>query len=192
MRRRLLAAALLAVGVAVPAGGCGIAASEPISFGPAPRARLTITQVYFVRNGRLHPVAREMPAPSRPAAREPATSPAPATPVIDPPRAALDLLLTGPSPSESGAGLTSEVPPEIRMFTKGPSDGEISLFLLSPVPNAGPPLSDLAYAQITCTAVAAFSHTPTTVERVTFRDRGGRATHGPLTCPMPLPQRQVP
>jgi hypothetical protein len=192
VNRRRITALLLAIGVAAPAGGCGISTSGPISIGRAPRTRLTTTPVYFVRNGELHATLRDTvpsPAPQEPA-ESPALreTPAPASPVLS-----LDLLAAGPSPDERAVGITTELPPGVRMFARKESDDEVSVVLF--VSGQRPDqlsLSDLAFTQITCTVVAASALTSTPFHQVSIRDRTGQVTHGPSSCPARLPERPLP
>ncbi|NJC71979.1 hypothetical protein HC031_19980 [Planosporangium thailandense] len=182
MTARRLVAVLLAAGCTAGAAGCGISPTGPISFAAAPRARLYAEQVYFVQDGRLHSVARS-----------PATSPS----VRDTPfpRAVvrvegLDLLAAGPLPPEQDAGITTELPTGIRIFPAEQAGDELTLFLFGAEQPADPDqLSDLAVAQIACTATAA-RNVEAPVRRVTLRDKVSGHERGPVSCPVTVPERR--
>ncbi|MGC9670913.1 hypothetical protein ACNTMW_30750 [Planosporangium sp. 12N6] len=193
MRRlRPLAAVLLTAGAAAPAAGCGISPTEPISFGPAPRASLVAEQVYFVREGRLHPSARQVPpspASTRRIDERPLPSPA-GTRRIE----GLDLLAAGPLPVERDAGLTTELPSGIRIIPTERAGGDLTLLLASADERSDDErsdpagLSELAVAQIACTAAADV----TAPARVTLYDKLSGHQRGPVSCPVTLPGRDGP
>jgi hypothetical protein len=133
VRRRWLAAALLAAGCGVQPSGVIVGAAPPS--GAVDRSGA----LYLVRAGRVTPVQR----PVRPG--PPSTE------------ARLDQLAAGPTAAESARGLTTEVPRSAAPFTVTVSGGVVT------VRAAGGELSDVAVDQVVCTAAEPGSPVTVTV-----------------------------
>lgn len=151
MSCRTLLAGVLALALA----GCGVTPTDAIPYGAPPRPLLRGQQLYFLLNGKPFPTLR--PGDTR-------------DPVVS-----VDLLSAGLLPDESAAGLTTDVPANIRFFFQ---DQQPGILFLTADPTQ---LSDLGAEQITCTLAAAFAYAERPFEQLTLRDRAGHS-RGPLSC----------
>lgn len=131
---------VLVVAVLLAAAGCGVRPSGVIQGGPGPTGVLSGVELYLVSRGELTTVLREVP-------EVPAVSGGSAVSATE----SLALLVAGPSPRESELGLTSELPPDVRLLAVSQDVDRVTVTLSVDVAE----LSTLAADQLVCTAAAA-------------------------------------
>ena len=151
-RNGLFSTLALAVAGAIVATfvvSCGIRPSVVIPGQEAPHGTVTSLIVYLVDHTTLRAVNRPLPPTSTPKSQDTATF------FIPYPNAqsALDALLAGPTTSEAGGGLTSEVPNRSTAFVGNSEGGVYRVFVGT---GDGSSLSDRAVDQIICTVSASF------------------------------------
>jgi hypothetical protein len=156
---------------------CGIPATGVVEAGGPASGTLPITQVYFVRDGRLVAMPRTTALPGDPAA-------------------ALRLLMAGPMAGEgrSGEDVSTEIPalptsmalPPTTADPSGqpsPDDPTVTVTgdaMSIRLPQGLGPLSDIAVRQVICTAAAAYRFTRPSAAPVTAEVvyDGGRSVRG--------------
>ncbi|MEQ4304278.1 GerMN domain-containing protein [Plantactinospora sp. B6F1] len=147
-----------------PPGTVGTVTRPPPSPGPS---GLAVERVYYVRDGKLVPVVRRLPAPL------------PAT-------AHLDLLLAGPTDDEQHSGLTSSVTGPDTILGVRVAGGEATVEVGAGLAGTGRNDQILAFGQIVRTLTARPD-----VDRVTFEQDGehlgipradGALSRAPLTA----------
>ncbi|MEV4536169.1 hypothetical protein AB0J82_20470 [Asanoa sp. NPDC049518] len=150
MKRLLLAAGAL---LALLLGGCGVRPSDVITGGPAPAGTVEGTRFYLISDGQPAVVLRGLkPLKLDDVLRE---------------------LAAGPTPAETKAGFTSEVPAGITPTKVGIAGDGVLVSLSTDVRS----LSVLATVQIVCTVQAISGPTPVTLVNAS-------QTRGPLRCPV--------
>lgn len=145
-------------------GGCGIPPTDPLPFGEPAQGAEIGDQVYLILDGKIFPTLRDR---SDTRTTEPVEI--------------INALAAGPLPAEQAAGLTTEVPADLRFFGAKPAAepaAELNLFMTADPTG----LSDLAATQIACTAIGVYRRSGAGTERLILIDRAGHR-RGPLSCP---------
>lgn len=152
-------------------GGCGVSATGPIPYGEPPHAAPNGLAVYFVYQGKLFPTVRSRPIAAS-AADAASAAPNP-----------LDLLTAGPLEADTAAGVTTGLPAGLHLVSRRAGDDGPILFVSSESGAVDPnQLSELATAQIVCTALASTVFGTPVPHSIILQ--GKLASRGPLTCPL--------
>ncbi|MFC0544112.1 hypothetical protein [Kutzneria chonburiensis] len=162
--------------------GCGIRPTAVIYGQSAPRGAVTSMILYLLDHGKLHAVARPLPAP--------VTIDGPSgkiMPFVPAESQALDALLKGPSATEVAGGLTSDIPSGAFGSVERGFDGlTIPVFIKT---DRGVSLSQHAVDQIACTVITAQltdGALETTNLKVMVYDSGDQQ-RTPQNCPVSTP-----